>query len=162
MRNIILTNSNLHALVDDEDFTRVTIYVNWCVKIEDDRIICVHGWHSKLKKTVKLHHLVKNDFKNAYDHKDRNPLNNQKINLRIANNSQNNINKQKLAINVTSKYKGVSYRKDMSKWRAMIWKDMKAIPLGQFRTEEAAARAYDRAAKELFGEFAILNFPTEL
>ena len=33
--------------------------------------------------------------------------------------------------------------------------------LGMYKTKEEAARAYDQKAIELFGEFALLNFPEE-
>ncbi len=57
----------------------------------------------------------------------------------------------------SSKYKGVSWRRDNERWRAYIWQFNKQINLGLFRSEDNAARAYNRNAKLLFGEYAKLN-----
>jgi hypothetical protein len=63
--------------------------------------------------------------------------------------------------NTTSKYKGVNLntRSPKKPWKAQIQYQKRKYDLGQHTTEEAAAKAYDAKAKELFGEFAVLNFP---
>jgi hypothetical protein len=43
------------------------------------------------------------------------------------------------------------------KWRAYLTVDGKFISLGSFGTAREAARAYDVAAREQFGEFAATN-----
>lgn len=58
----------------------------------------------------------------------------------------------------TSKYRGVSIRANGS-WKAQIGYKGDRIHLGYFILEIDAARAYDCKAKELFGEYANLNFP---
>lgn len=92
------------------------------------------------------------------EHKNRNTLDNRRCNLRVASSSQNQANRPVTKCS-TSGYKGVSWNKEMGKWQAQIGKDRRLRYLGRFSDKIEAAKAYDKAAKELFGEFAWLNFP---
>ena len=91
------------------------------------------------------------------DHIDRNPLNNQRSNLRICTIPEN-LRNYKIAKNNTSGYMGVSIRKTTHRWEASIMVNRLSIHLGYFRTAKDAAIARDEAAKKYFGEFAHLNF----
>jgi len=51
----------------------------------------------------------------------------------------------------------VSRDRRLEKWRAQIWHNGRHHYLGLFASEDAAARAYNAKARELFGEFAYLN-----
>lgn len=94
------------------------------------------------------------------DHVDLNPLNNVEDNLRLASRGQNARNTSKHKDN-TSGYKGVNWNTRVEKWLSRICVDLKRVHLGYFSNPEDAARAYDRAAIELHGEFAKTNFPVE-
>ena len=94
------------------------------------------------------------------DHSNGMRSDNRIVNLRPASRSQQARNCAS-AKGSTSKYLGVSWRKDRSCWRSVIFDGVKQEHLGSFRSEEDAARAYDRRAKVLHGEFARLNFPDE-
>lgn len=76
-------------------------------------------------------------------------------NCRWTTRSVQQMNKQKLK-RATSKYRGVYYEKH--RIRAAIRNGKKIIQLGYFKSEEAAARAYDIKAVELRGENARPNF----
>jgi hypothetical protein len=91
------------------------------------------------------------------DHRNRNGLDNRRGNLRACTDSQNQANRK--AFGKGSKFKGVWFEKQSGKWRSQIMVNRRAIRLGRFDEEEKAARAYDAAAREHFGEFAFTNFP---
>lgn len=91
------------------------------------------------------------------DHKDHQPLNNRRSNLRPATRAQNVQNSKLNTHHTTSGYKGVSYNKRQDKWIAYITADGKRMSLGCFNTPELAARAYNKAAILYHGDFACLN-----
>lgn len=78
-------------------------------------------------------------------------------NLRKCTFSQNNMNVKRRKNN-RSGYKGVFFKKEKKRYVAQIRINKTAIHLGCFDTAEEAALVYDKKAKELFGEFAVLNF----
>jgi hypothetical protein len=94
------------------------------------------------------------------DHSDGNRANNCRCNLRVCDRSENSHNCRKSG-GGSSIYKGVSYDRKTHKWCARCFYRGRRIPLGFFESDIEAARAYDRKAVELFGEFARLNFPRE-
>lgn len=79
---------------------------------------------------------------------------NRLCNLREANQSQNMANQHKLRKNNISGYRGVSFRAESGKWRALIRINRKSISLGVFETREEAKAAYDTAARFLQGDYA--------
>ena len=97
--------------------------------------------------------LAPGDLRTA-DHIDRDPLNNQRSNLRIATRSQNLVNRGKWG--KRSKFIGVKPHR--LRFQAYIGNGSTRRHIGSFVTEEQAARARDAAAVSTYGEFASLNF----
>ena len=87
------------------------------------------------------------------DHVNMNTLDNRDENLRIATVSQNRCNRRATLKN-TSGFKGVTWDKDHSKWRAEIRVERKLKYLGLYNTPEAAFAAYCVAAQQMHGGFA--------
>lgn len=89
------------------------------------------------------------------DHICGDKLNNTFANLRPATHGQNLRNRGAQSNN-TSGRKGVSWNKKISKWSVQIGADGRRIHLGFYDENklDEAASAYERAAKELHGEFA--------
>lgn len=85
-----------------------------------------------------------------------NSLDNRRCNLRLANNSENCMNRG-IPRNNTSGYKGVHWSKHMSKWRALIRVNKERIHLGYHDNIEDAYKAYCEAALIYHGDFARLK-----
>lgn len=87
------------------------------------------------------------------DHKDMNPLNNKRDNLRSATFEQNQMN-QGVQVNNKLGLKGVHFDERSGKFIAQIQVNKKHTRLGEFDDPFEAHEAYCQAAKRYFGEFA--------
>lgn len=154
MKQILLSNSDKVALVDDEDFELVSQY-NWTLAIVGKT---TKSYYAITKGSLSMHVLITSSTLGfQVDHINHNGLDNRKENLRLATSSQNAANSRRSVTNRSSKYRGVNW--EAGAWRAKIYLNGKRTHLGRFANSEDAAKAYDDAARILFGEFAMLNFP---
>jgi hypothetical protein len=144
--------------VDDVDFEELKKY-KWHAKRDRRNIYaCRISLRSEGHKTIRMHRQILNcTQKQEGDHIDHNGLNNQRGNLRIATHSQNLQNNTGRG---SSKFLGVSREQtgNYVRFRALIQHNKISICVGSFKTEIEAAKAYDKKAIELHGEFANLNF----
>lgn len=85
------------------------------------------------------------------DHINGDRLDNRWVNLRLVTRSQNQMNRG-LQISNKSGHRGVSFRKDTGKWHARVYKDGKAILLGNFDAIEDAIAARNAGEAKHFGE----------
>lgn len=143
MKEIQLTKGKA-AIVDDSDFARVSA-LSW----QFSGKCAVHSTTRHMfSRKVMMHRFVLDAPHGIeVDHINGDKLDNRRANLRLCTDSQNRMNVERFKSN-KSGFKGVHRAKN--KWRAEI--------NGYFDAAEDAARAYDRAALELFGEFARTNF----
>lgn len=156
---IPLSTKGYVTLVDDEDAHMVQtarwcahkngknkqkVYVQGKVRV-DGRLVNVylHRWLLDAPSGMDV------------DHINGDPLDNRRNNLRLATRAQNCANTPPRA----GEFKGVHWHPYAGRWCARMNDGQKNRSLGYFTNPEDAARAYDAAAWEAFGEFAFLNFP---
>lgn len=151
----------MECLISTEDYPKVEPY-HWCTHTAPKRRKKKFYVVAAIRKadctwtTLCIHRLLMLGVKEV-DHKNGDGLDNRRENLRAATDSQNSANAGKCACASTSRFKGVSWGKDRGKWRAYIEMNGRQKFLGYFHDELDAARAYNEAALEAFGEFARVN-----
>jgi hypothetical protein len=166
MKTILLAgNSGKIITVDDGDYESVSRF-KWYEKKGKKNIyayttLTMGRISGKLKcASIGLHQLIMRPPKGMdVDHRNHNGLDCRRENMRICTRSQNIAHSRKKT--GSSRFKGVFWVEVLRKWRSRIKVNYKGIHLGVFIDEVKAARAYDKAALEYFGEFAYTNFPLE-
>jgi len=84
------------------------------------------------------------------DHKDRDSLNNRKLNLRPCNDSTNSMNSKLYRTN-KSGHKGICWSNN--RWMAYIMVRQHHKTLGYFKDFDAAVKCREEAEKKYFGEY---------
>ncbi len=152
MQTLLLSNTG-HTIVDDEDYEKLLTHKWW----KNPNGYAYYMWQrNKKRHSIFMHRLLLSVPEGLFtDHINGDKLDNRRCNLRVCTLAENKRNHGPYTSN-TSGFTGVS--KHRNKWSANIAKDYKIRHLGSFDTKEEAALAYDKAALELFGSFARLNF----
>jgi hypothetical protein len=151
---IPLSNSDLCATVDDEDFEFLS---QWEWRLAHN------GYAISGRGTIRMHRAVmKPKPRQQVDHINGDRIDNRRTNLRLATRQANARNRPRNAVrNHGARYKGIFRCTETQRWRARIEAPSGRINLGTHATQEDAAKAYDRAALKHWGVFARLNFPDE-
>ena len=160
MKEIQLTQGKT-ALVDDEDYEELNKYKWFVCKCGPHFYASREGKMVNRKRfpMIRMHReIMKPPEGLKVDHINMDTLNNQRDNLRLCTHQQN-LRNRKSCKGSTSRFKGVCWDKSRTKWMATIKVDVgQQKYLGRHDSEVVAARAYNNAAINLFGDFARLNF----
>jgi hypothetical protein len=150
----IALGRGLFAIIDAADYEKLSKY-RWRAYRTGRQIYAVCQNRGKI---VYMHRMLLRPRKgDIVDHIDGNGLNNRRCNLRVCTYAQNQANARPRG--GASQFIGVTRQRD--RWQAAITCQGKCHYLGLFDDEVEAARARDRKAHELHGEFAYLNFPED-
>lgn len=155
------------AVVDMKDLPVVQC-IPWRQSVSGDRTYAIYRRYVKGKRLNTWLHRLLVGCPDGFDvdHIDHDGLNNRRENLRSCTRQENSRNRAGAPRRAarSSPYRGASalVRSGATVWRCVISIDRKKqIQVGEFETDQLAARAYDSAAKHFFGAFASLNFPNE-
>lgn len=165
MREIPLTKGYC-AQVDDEDYEELVTH-KWKAHIRDEHhIYAVRSFKKGGRKgtwiAIQMHRVITHAGPRVVvDHINGNTLDNRRGNLRVCEQKFNAMNRRSHA-EKTCRFKGVLLDKKSGLWVAAIRKDGHRKSLGYFDRDIDAALAYNIAAIEMFGEFALLNDPSLL
>jgi hypothetical protein len=156
MKTIALKTGEL-AHVDDEDYVKVSA-LKWYRKVSTSGSIYAVANLARVNGKggrIYMHRMVMSAGKGGQiDHRDGNPLNNCRSNLRVLLGSDNQRAFSKKKPNTSSRFRGVFWEAQAQTWRARVERKAedgrrRIVNAGSFQTEVDAALAYNAAAQKL-------------
>ena len=162
------------TLVDNEDYLWLCQY-SWHLGGKDRKYATTRIKRKGRYTTITMHRLImerslgrKLTEHEIVHHRHKKTLDNRKSELQLFHSWLAHLNehrkiapkKPKLVIKKGScGYYGVKWSQITKKWQAFIFKGKAQIKLGFFLEIEEAALMYDKNAREIYGDNAVLNFP---
>jgi hypothetical protein len=155
------TNTGEKVKVDTEDFEDISSK-SWRViytgKTKKPSVITsIRTGESVRTMTLGQFLLEPKKGKLVYPRRWQQGLDYRKSNLIICTMKERQRMLPKRADKSTSIYKGVSFVKSKKIWRARLEKNGQSFYIGDFENEDHAAQAYNKTAKEMFGDIAYQN-----
>lgn len=158
MSRLIPLTQGQYAIVDDGAFDWLNQW-NWHCTGDKYAARGVSSGSKQSAGNIGMHRVVAGAAPGEIvDHINRDPLDNRRENLRVCSQRDNARNRRGW-LTGKSQYKGVSYDRERCVWAAAITVNRRAVFIGRFEDESAAARAYDAAAQHAFEAFSQCNFP---
>jgi len=152
-QTVAIRISDKTVIIDSVD---MRLFGNYKWRIDHNKSTCYLRTQIG-RKDIRLHRLLMHAKPGQIiDHINGNGLDNRRCNLRFCTTSENNQGCKRK--NAFSKYRGVHLDLRRNRWRARICKDYKVHNLGYFKSQRAAALAYDIAADNLYGGLSHKNF----
>jgi hypothetical protein len=151
----VLLSQDKYALVDDEDFEKVKLF-KWTY--HNQGYACRVKTVNRKQTMFFMHRFIMNAKKGqSVDHKNHDRLDNRKENLRTCTQSQNLQNMKVRSGRILPKGVTSYPTKKGNKYRAQIFLKGKYIHMGVYFDLKEATKAYNKGARQHFGEFALLN-----
>lgn len=159
----LLLSQGFEALIDDEDFDRVSRF-RWHVNGNRNYRYATRMVGKNPQKSLSLANFILKSVSSRrciVYYKNSNTLDCQKENLTLAERSKAHTRSKKTSKLCSSVFKGVSWSSKCKKWHVFLQHNRKRIWLGQYDRELDAAKAYNTAALKYHGEEAFQNIIVE-
>lgn len=145
MKSLALTQGKV-ALVDDNDFEYLSRW-KWCY----------NNGYAVRSGGVSLHRAILSPPRSSdIDHINGDRLDNRRANLRLCSRAENCRNRKPRSGSTTG-MKGVYLHKPSGRYQASIRVNGKNLSQGMYDSITEAAKAYNKAARKYFGDFAYIN-----
>jgi len=150
---LIIAKGKVYPCLYDQRDHKLISRFTWSLHSKGYAMTTIKG------KTVLMHRLILGIVDKPeieVDHRFHNKLDNRRSKIRVCTHSQNRRNSRKI-MKGSSQFKGV-YR-DGKYYHSQILKGNRVKNLGRYYSEITAGKVYDQQAREVFKDFAFLNFP---